>query len=303
MIPTKPYKLTTEDLPLIKFPCYVQPKYDGIRCVIWKGRALSYTLKPIKNDYIRTTLERELGKWGQLIDGELMLESNATFQDIQSAVMTKKGEPKFRYVVFDTWQGVDPLKRTFEARFAHEWALTKYHAERELSMPWLQFSYSVHTTNLSSLLVHEQFYLNNNYEGMIIRSPDAPYKFGRSTLNEGYLLALKRFVDAECKIIGFEPFEQNTNEPELDHHGHQKRSSAKDGKVKLPLLGAFIVEGINGAFEGVQFNVGSGFTYDQRRLYWQQRPQLLNKVGTYKYFTTGVKDKPRQPIWKGFRNE
>jgi hypothetical protein len=89
------------DLDQLKYPVYVQPKIDGIRCICADGEALSRTLKPIPNKYIRDTLRVCLHDYGRL-DGELVLKYlKATFQEITSAVMTEKGNPEFLYLIFD----------------------------------------------------------------------------------------------------------------------------------------------------------------------------------------------------------
>ena len=51
------------------------------------------------------------------------------------------------------------------------------------------------------------------------------------------------------------------------------------------------------------FSVGSGFTDAQRLDFWRNAESLIGKVIKYKSFTVGVKDKPRFPIFLGFRHK
>ena len=38
------------------------------------------------------------------------------------------------------------------------------------------------------VLAKDKEYVDSGYEGLVIRDPNAPYKYGRSTVKEGYLL-------------------------------------------------------------------------------------------------------------------
>jgi DNA ligase-1 len=67
-------------------------------------------------------------------------------------------------------------------------------------------------------------------------------------------------------------------------------------------MGTLCVRGINGEFKGVEFGIGSGFDQATRQSLWDNRQNMLGKVVTYKYFSIGVKDKPRFPVFKGFRD-
>ena len=69
-------------------------------------------------------------------------------------------------------------------------------------------------------------------------SPDGPYKCGRSTVREGYLLKLKRFADGEAVILGCCEQMHNANAAQQDAFGRTKRSSHKDNKIGKATLGA-----------------------------------------------------------------
>lgn len=147
----------------------------------------------------------------------------------------------------------------------------------------------------------------------MLRDPLGPYKHGRSTLKEGYLLKLKRFTDAEAVIVGFEEQEQNCNKAKPDELGRQKRSTHKAGKFGKDTLGAFIVEphpytSLNQAAYGTpekRFRIGTGvgLTIELRQRIWDDRASYLGKVVKYKYQEVGTKDAPRIPVWLGFRDE
>lgn len=66
--------------------------------------------------------------------------------------------------------------------------------------------------NLAEVERYEDKMLALGFEGIMLRQPFAPYKHGRATLREGFLMKLKRFTDAEFKVIGFVERQHNGNE-------------------------------------------------------------------------------------------
>jgi DNA ligase-1 len=134
----------------------------------------------------------------------------------------------------------------------------------------------------------------------MIRQPGSKYKCGRSTLKEQILLKLKRFYDAEAKVIGFEEKMKNDNKLERDEFGLAKRSSKKDGMIPADTLGALIVEDLK---TGVKFGLGSGFDDELKKEIWSHQRKYKNKIVKYKYQSVGVKDAPRFPVFLGFRSK
>jgi DNA ligase 1 len=137
------------------------------------------------------------------------------------------------------------------------------------------------------------------HEGLMLRDPDSCYKFGRATPVGQELVKVKTFEDAEATVIGYEEEMHNANEATVNELGRTKRSSHKANMTGKGRLGALIVL----TQEGVTFNVGSGFTDDQRLSLWTNRKVLPGLTITYRYFNSGSKDKPRFPTFVGFRKD
>jgi DNA ligase-1 len=278
---------TIEDVESLKYPLLASPKLDGIRAMVVDGKLLSRKFKPIPNTVLREKLESILPNG---IDGEIMVEG-ATFNEIQSAVMTIKNDDiegikfhAFDYVISDpTKPYVDRLKD-----------LEAWYAEQNTDM--VQIVRHRLVLNVQQLLDFETECIAQNYEGVMVRSLEGRYKFGRSTLKEGILLKLKKFQDAEAKVIGFVEKMTNTNEKKKDELGYSKRSSAKAGKVPANTLGALMVE-----FEGTTFEIGSGFDDELRKEIWTNQEKYINQQVTFKYQPSGMKDLPRFPVFLGFR--
>lgn len=271
----------------LKYPLMASPKLDGVRCCIQDGRALSRTLKPIPNALVQHLLR---GQYNGL-DGELIVgspTSKTCYRDTVSGVMSLNGVPDFTYYVFD----LTDYDRGFQERYTEL-------GRRITGLPFVERLPHALIVDADDLVRYEAAMVDQGYEGVILRDMHAPYKFGRSTVKEGFMLKCKRFTDAEAEIIGFEEEMFNGNEATTNELGRTKRSSHAAGKVGKGTLGAFLVRD---ATTGVEFSVGTGLTADERALCWKERHALVGELIKYKSFEVGVKDKPRHPVFLGFRD-
>jgi DNA ligase-1 len=138
-------------------------------------------------------------------------------------------------------------------------------------------------------------------EGVILRDPAGLYKFGRSG-KTGPLLKVKRFIDFEAEVVGVYEEMHNANEAKTNELGRTERSTAKAGLVGKGTLGGLVLRALNGPAEGVEFRCGTGFDADARKVLWKHRERLTGKTAKIKSFPIGVKDKPRHPVWLGWRD-
>jgi DNA ligase-1 len=272
---------------------YASPKLDGIRCSIVDGKALSRTLKPIPNKHIYEQLSNHklTGMDGELIVGSPT--SKTCYTESVSNVMAFDKVPAYTYYVFDLHTHARPFRERRQVMLdclGHgQWG--KYPQICLLEQNLL--------TNEDDMLAYEAAKVEEGYEGIILRSPDAPYKHGRSTVNEGYLLKLKRFEDSEAEIIGFEEEMFNGNEAQTNELGRIKRSTAQAGLVGKNTLGAFLVRDVH---TGVEFSIGTGLTALEREIFWARQDEYVGKLVRYKFFPVGVVNKPRHPVFTGFRD-
>ena len=277
----KPMLACEANLKALKFPVLASPKLDGVRALVRDGVVLSRSLKPIPNRHVQMMFGRpEL----EGFDGELILGDPThpeAYRRTVSAVMSIEGEHAVDFHVFDRWDRDYPYK------------------EVSLSY-WLVIPiYSTPIHNMEELEEYEVALLDKGYEGVMLRDPQSPYKFGRSTAKEGYLLKLKRFADSEAEIIGFEELMHNHNEATLNETGHHERSTKQDGLLPADTLGALIVRDIH---SGVEFKIGTGFTAAERQKFWNLMAPIRGALVKYRYFPTGSKEKPRFPSFQGFRH-
>lgn len=289
----KPTLAVNADFTKIQYPVYASPKLDGIRCSIVDGKALSRTLKPIPNKHIYSTLscERLNGLDGELIVGSPT--SKTCYNESVSNVMAFDKVPAYTYYVFDIHNHLGDFNRRRQR-------LLDFLGNGTWDMhPQICLLEQNLLHNEDDMLAYEAAKVEEGYEGIILRSPNAPYKFGRSTVKEGYLLKVKRFEDSEAEIIGFEEEMFNGNEAETNELGRTKRSTAKAGLTGKSTLGAFLVRDIH---TGIEFSIGTGLTALQRGVFWQRQDDYLGKLCKYKFFPVGVKDRPRHPVFLGMRS-
>jgi DNA ligase-1 len=105
-------------------------------------------------------------------------------------------------------------------------------------------------------------------EGLMLRQPGSLYAVGRSAT----LLKVKRFLDAEARVVGHEPGKGR-------HKGR---------------LGALLVE----MADGTRFAVGTGFSDAER-----QNPPPVDSLITFRYQELSDANVPRFPSYVGVRKE
>lgn len=290
----KPMLAVCAELNEIRYPLLASPKLDGVRALVIDGKLCSRSLKPFPNESVQNAYSK---KEFNGLDGELIVGSPTAkdvFRSTSSATANAIGHPVVTFYVFDDFSAAG----TFEQRLA---VLRDRFLTAEASDP-LQPAIVVleHRliVNAEQLNAYEQEMLAIGYEGLILRSPRSPYKQGRSTVAEGWMLKLKRFTDSEAKIIGMEEEMANGNEAKRNALGRTERSTAKAGLKGKGQMGALIVCDVH---SGVQFNIGTGFTIADRKLFWENRNAVLGMTVKYKSFLVGVKDSPRFPVYLGMR--
>ncbi len=283
----------------LRFPYIASPKLDGIRCLVLggeKGGARTRSMKRLPNEYLDEWFLRHAELLASM-DGEIIVGDPTApncYAKTASGVMSSGGRPDFGYFVFDV---VDVGGRRVFTDRAQE-AQSRLSRVKLPNVGWLH-SQLIH--DRAELRRFEESVLGLGYEGVMLRAPEGRYKQGRATLNEGTLLKVKRFRDAEAVVVGMEEQQHNANPGYRNEIGRTARSSAQAGKIGKGTLGALVVKGLPGQpFAGVQFNIGSGMDDALRAALWSQK-DLRGAVVRYRYFDIGVKDAPRHPIFTGFR--
>jgi DNA ligase-1 len=128
------------------------------------------------------------------------------------------------------------------------------------------------------LMKYEGDWVEQGYEGVMVRSIHGIYKQGRSTAKDGYLLKLKRFKDDEAICTGV---------TKLISAYFDKLDQVGALRVYHPTLG--------------NFDIGAGMTTEERIEFWKNPPR--GQAIKFKYFGYGEYSKPRYPVFLGVRKD
>lgn len=270
----------------LHFPVLATPKLDGIRCLKINGRAVTRSFKAVSNRFTRAWIERNLPDG---LDGELIVKG-ATFSEIAGHFGRETGEPDFTFAVFDYVS--ESCDVPYACRMQELMRLPQF--ERVEKIVPVEIGSPV------ALSEYEANCLSAGYEGVMVRTPDSPYKCGRSTENEGYLLKIKRFEDGEAVVLDSYEGMTNQNAAERDAFGRTKRSTAQAGMIGRGELGGFIVRVLE---TGVEFRLGYNHVLGgiDRETLWRDRESLVGKLVKFKHQPSGAKEAPRFPKFIGFR--
>ena len=280
-------KLDPAKVNYVHHSMFASAKLDGIRAVVMDEVVYSRNMKPIPNEHVqaRFGLRKYNGYDGELIVGSPM--GTDVFNRTTKIVMSHNGwDPELYFYVFD----ILPPQREPGMGYNYRHAAIRHDEgiKKVVQIP-------VYDTEALQTLMDD--FVDQGYEGLMLRDGYAPYKYGRSTAKEHGLLKYKLFEDFEARVIGYTEELHNTN----DKDDSGKRTSHKAGKIGKGTMGNLVVVGINGKVKGVEFEVGTGFTAAQRAELWAtQTPGL---VCTVKYVPYGSIDKPRHPVFKGWRTD
>jgi DNA ligase-1 len=277
------------------FPCLGSPKMDGYRAHIVDGVIMSRSAKPINNKFIQATLG--LSKLTGL-DGELVVgawSDQETFTRTSSGVKKGSGEPNFKFYVFDIH---NQPELPYSVRLG---ALEKLVNLLSVDLQkYIKVVPQQVLVDMEALDNFESEMLQEGFEGIIVRSINGHYKFGRSTVAEGLLLKVKRFAHEEATVTGFEELMHNGNEAFTNELGRTSRSSHKENLVPSGMIGAYIVKSPK---YSKPFRVSCGsMKHDERRERWEKRHLDLGGLLRFKHLPHGAKDVPRHGLYAGFRD-
>ena len=254
-------------------PYLLQPKLDGERCravvgmnntvYLWSSEQNLITSVP----HINEALEDMCLPLDLEFDGELYIHEE-TFGDLHSIISQKNqladNYDLMEYHIFDI---IDETMTQLE-RSVH---LSRFRFHSPL--------FHVKNTMIDTIGEVLQWidnYTDRGYEGIILRELSAMYVRKRSSA----IMKFKPKKSDYYLIVGVEQ--------EISVLGHPK-----------PSLGALVCI----SDEGTSFNVGSGFTQDQRRQWWLERDILIGRTVHVQYQNINPEGAPRFPVFLSLNGE
>ncbi len=282
-----------EDENKIIFPAYVSPKINGIRCLIKDGVARTRSLKPIPNHFVRDILSNPVleGLEGELTIGKVTDKS--LLENTTSAITTYGGNPEFSFHIYDYFTYPD---LSFRDRLAE---LNKFYDDYKEVYPYLKLVSQTLVNNIHILKEYEKEFVNAGYEGLILKTMTGKYKYGRSTEEECLYLRIKRFIDSEAIITGYNELYYNQNVANINRIGLIERSDRDETLTPASTLGSLIVRDL---YTNLEFNIAGGFNEIMRKKIWDNKEYYLGKIVKYSYHSVGSKSKPRNNKFLAFRD-
>ena len=269
----------------ISYPAYVQPKFDGLRCLAYLDKKGNVVLESRtgKSFYHLNHIRDDLKKFFEMIklvssssqfyfDGELYSHvlpfetiTGICRRETQSLEEAKESL-LIHYYVYDCFD-LSNLDQTNEQRFA---ILKKLFSD--ISTKYIVLCDTEKVGSEKEMLKMHEKYIEDGYEGIMLRNLDGLYKIkGRSKDLQKY----KTFMDEEFKVIGY-------HAEEGDSGGVVWECITKDGK---------------------EFSVRPRGTVEERQQFLENADDYIGKKLTVifqEYSEDGV---PRFPVGKTFRNE
>jgi DNA ligase-1 len=297
----------------VKFPCILQPKIDGVASYNRYGALLGRSLKKHENRFATAFFsQQEYHGFG----GEMTSGDKPTGDDL---CRITSGDLRRRDTVHDFyWWLFDYVPDDSYLNISY---FDRYHALtnaiKELPdhlKTQLKIIPSHIVTNMQELLDLEEMYLNMGYEGVILRDPKAGYKYGRCGKTFMGAWRIKRFIDAEFLITEILEGNENLNEAKINELGRTERSTHQENMKPNGLVGtirgtllADVVDPQSKKIlleKGLTIDVSPGnMLHSQRKHFFENPEELLQKIGKFKLFPKGIKDKPRFPQFMSIRNE
>jgi ATP-dependent DNA ligase len=246
-------------------PFIVQPKYDGVRCRALKLENGNVLLLSSEENPIFSVphINFNLAKLHfKELDGELYCHG-MPFENIISITSREQNLhsdfAQIKYHIFDVISNQTQMERTLELS-----SMPVIANVTEVAPFWI-------CDNLDEIMRVFDGVCKEGYEGIIVRNILAHYERKRST----WVMKFKPHQEDQYEITGYAE--------EYDKEGLGKGS-----------LGALVCK----SGDGNTFAVGTGFSAEQRQIFWDIRDQLPGKTAKVKYqhITSGMKV-PRFPVF------
>ena len=238
----------------VAFPLALEPKYDGLRCVvIVRGNdARCFSRQGHEFASLQDFAELFLPIGDGVYDGEVMGEDwncSVSLARSQKPGDRERAWEGLKYYVFDFVPLSDFDKKVCK--------LTASVRRQQLISRLDQLGEQNHVElvpqfvceNVEDIENYFQYLIDQGYEGVMIKDYDAPYRCKRSNA----WLKYKPFRDEIFEIVGVTAGEGR-------HDG-------------LPRMGALVVK-FN---ETETFNIGSGYTDEVREELWSKREELIGR--------------------------
>ena len=180
----------------IKFPCYIQRKFDGTRCIAIPSKGIFSRNKKSYPHLEHITKEINRLPPSFVLDGELYSDS-LTFQEIVGLVkkdtLTENDKSKQLQIKFYVYDLVKD--QPYQLRYTNLQLLFRKYKFQHLVLVQTELCQDEKQMKQK----HDQ-YVEEGFEGIMLRNREGAYKGSRSVDLQKY----KQFFDAEYEVVGFQ---------------------------------------------------------------------------------------------------
>jgi len=250
----------------IHFPCYVQPKLDGLRCIIYKnknkmiGKSRSGTIFESISFLTESLTLNDL-----ILDGELY-STDIPFETLAGLLKKKKlskedNQQLQQYVKYHIYDIIS--NKPFSDRL--------YDLQNLKLSPYCEIVKTIEIQNINQFKTFFSSFVEEGYEGIMLRNKDGLYKQGYRSHD---LQKYKEFHESEYEIINFEEGE---------------------GRDKGCVI--WVCKATK------EFRVRPRGTIEQRKEWFKNGQKYIGKMLTVIYQELSEQNIPRFPVGKAIRED
>lgn len=260
---------------------YVSRKLDGVRCIAYvdeSGEPKFFSRAGKEFDTLGKIAE-QIKKYDLrkvVLDGEICMvdeNGNEDFQGIIKEIKRKDHtiqNPKF--LVFDILHLDEFDNKTSDRTFGERMDELENLFDVYDFDGFIDQVYQFYINDEEDLQRHMDTAVQLGWEGLMLRK-DAPYQGKRSS----DIMKVKKFFDAEYTVV--------------DTENAVNRVIVDGREVEEEMLRNVVIE-----HKGNRVQVGSGFSQDQKRYYYQHPEEIIGKTITVQYFETTKNERGEESL-------
>ena len=270
----------------IEFPCFVQPKLDGLRCVVYRDPATGEIRRQSRTgtyfdtmSHIAESLAPLFARFpNAILDGELYT-TEIPFEELAGLIKTKKLTPQdYEKLCVIEYHIYDIVDETMPYHARHD-SIKKMFAQVAASssssphvLPrYIRLVPTIEAKTPAEFKAEFGRFIEEGYEGIMLRNKTGMY---RCNYRSHDLQKYKEFMEDEFKIVGF---------------------TQGDGRDKGTVIW------ICDTKEGNEFRVRPRGTMESRRKLYQTGEKFVGKMLTVIFQELTEEGKPRFPVGKDVR--
>lgn len=258
----------------IRFPCFVQPKLDGLRCIVYLDKEGNIKFQSRTGTYFETMLhieeELKMIKFPKntIFDGELYTD-DIPFEELSGLIKKKKLSEKdllrLKHIKYHIYDIIDEDLKFSERTYY----ISSFFKNTKLTYLKEVLTQEVRDEKECKECFSE--FVGRGYEGIMLRNKEGMY---RCNYRSHDLQKYKEFMEGEYEIVGYKE---------------------GDGRDKGTVIWVCVTK------DGKEFNVRPRGTVEMRKEWFEKGKDYVGKMLTVIYQELSEMGVPRFPVGKDVR--